>query len=210
MKPRLPIQGSRFEASIARLEQAHGVCDLQISNLSVCTKMRTLSEVGKHAMCNFHVRGRNEKIVTVASAYLTSESVLRRARNKACFYKGAGWLALNFSSTHCQCLYYSQSHSYADISVGLQAVIYLLSLFFPSSFTFHQDLMEPIFRLDTSSLLYNRDPNLTSTGTIRDNKLSLHAKVFPMFNQDPNLTSTGTIRDNKVSLRTQLAVCLLL
>ena len=39
--------------------------------------MRTLSEVGKHAMCTYHVRGRNEKIV--ASAYLTSESVLRRA-----------------------------------------------------------------------------------------------------------------------------------
>ena len=47
--------------------------------------MRTLSEVGKHAMCTYHVRGKSEKIV--ASTYLTSESVLRRAReNKACFY----------------------------------------------------------------------------------------------------------------------------
>ena len=37
MKPRLPIQlvllqGNLFEASIAGLEQAHGVCDLQISS----------------------------------------------------------------------------------------------------------------------------------------------------------------------------------
>ena len=32
MKPRLPVQGSLFEASIAGLEQVHGVCDLQISS----------------------------------------------------------------------------------------------------------------------------------------------------------------------------------
>ena len=32
MKPRLPIQGSLFEASIAGLEQVHGVYDLQISS----------------------------------------------------------------------------------------------------------------------------------------------------------------------------------
>ena len=31
-KPSLPIQGSLFEASIAGPEQAHGVCDLQISS----------------------------------------------------------------------------------------------------------------------------------------------------------------------------------
>ena len=36
--------------------------------------MSTLNEVGKHAMCTYHVRGRNEKIV--ASTYLMSESVL--------------------------------------------------------------------------------------------------------------------------------------
>ena len=47
------------------------------------TKMSTLSEVGKHAMCTYHVRGRNEKIV--ASTYLTSESVLRRARKRGLF-----------------------------------------------------------------------------------------------------------------------------
>ena len=35
MKPRLPIQGSLFEASIAGLEQVHGVCDLQISKFYV-------------------------------------------------------------------------------------------------------------------------------------------------------------------------------
>ena len=45
--------------------------------------MTTLSEVGKHAMCTYHVRGRNEKIV--ASTYLTSESVLRRARKRGLF-----------------------------------------------------------------------------------------------------------------------------
>ena len=45
--------------------------------------MSTLSEVGKHVMCTYHVKARNEKIV--ASTYLTSESVLRRARNKARF-----------------------------------------------------------------------------------------------------------------------------
>ena len=45
--------------------------------------MRTLSEVEKHAMCTYHVRGRNEKIV--ASTYLTSESVLRRARKQGLF-----------------------------------------------------------------------------------------------------------------------------
>ena len=51
----------------------------------VCdTKMSTVSEVGKHAMCTYHVRGRNEKIV--ASMYLTSESVLRRARKQGSFY----------------------------------------------------------------------------------------------------------------------------
>ena len=49
--------------------------------LSVC--LRTLSEIGKYAMCTYHVRGRNEKIV--ASTYLTSESVLRRARKQALF-----------------------------------------------------------------------------------------------------------------------------
>ena len=43
--------------------------------------MSILSEVGKHAMCTHHVLARNEKIV--ASTYLTSESVLRRAGNKA-------------------------------------------------------------------------------------------------------------------------------
>ena len=45
--------------------------------------MSTLSEVGKHAMCTYHVRGRNEKIV--ASTYLTSKSVLRRARKRGLF-----------------------------------------------------------------------------------------------------------------------------
>ena len=48
--------------------------------LSVCLfvypKMSTVSEVGKHAMCSYHVRGRNEKIVAIASTYLTSESIL--------------------------------------------------------------------------------------------------------------------------------------
>ena len=56
-------------------------------SLFVClfgyTKMSTLSEVGKYAMCTYHVRGRNEKIV--ASTYLTSESVLRRARKQGLF-----------------------------------------------------------------------------------------------------------------------------
>ena len=47
------------------------------------TKMRTLREVGKHAMCTYHVRCRNEKIV--ASTYRTSESVLRRARKQGLF-----------------------------------------------------------------------------------------------------------------------------
>ena len=54
--------------------------------VSLCvgyTKMSTLSEVGKHAMCTYHVGGRNEKIV--ASTYLTSESVLRRARKRGLF-----------------------------------------------------------------------------------------------------------------------------
>ena len=46
--------------------------------------MSTLSEVGKHAMCTHHVLARNEKIV--ASTYLTSESVLRRARKQGSFY----------------------------------------------------------------------------------------------------------------------------
>ena len=50
----------------------------------VDTKMSTLSEVGKHVMCTYHVRARNEKIV--ASMYLTSESVLRRARKRGSFY----------------------------------------------------------------------------------------------------------------------------
>ena len=51
----------------------HGAC------LCVCDiKMSIMSEVGKHAMCTHHVLARNEKIV--ASTYLTSESVLRRAR----------------------------------------------------------------------------------------------------------------------------------
>ena len=45
--------------------------------------MSTLSEVGKHAMCTYHVRARNEKIV--ASTYLTSESILRRARKQGSF-----------------------------------------------------------------------------------------------------------------------------
>ena len=46
--------------------------------------MSILSEVGKLAMCTHHVLARNEKIV--ASTYLMSESVLRRAvelENKA-------------------------------------------------------------------------------------------------------------------------------
>ena len=51
------------------------VCDI---------KMSILSEVGKHAMCTHHVLARNEKIV--ASTYLTSESVLRRARKQRSFY----------------------------------------------------------------------------------------------------------------------------
>ena len=55
----------------------------QFVSLFVYTKMRTLSEVGKHAMCTYHVRGRNENIV--ASTYLTSESVLRRARKQGLF-----------------------------------------------------------------------------------------------------------------------------
>ena len=46
--------------------------------------MSTLSEVGKHAMCTHHVLARNKKIV--ASTYLTSESVLRRARKQGSFY----------------------------------------------------------------------------------------------------------------------------
>ena len=46
--------------------------------------MSTLSEVGKHAMCTHHVLARNEKIV--ASMYLTSESVLRRARKQGSLY----------------------------------------------------------------------------------------------------------------------------
>ena len=45
--------------------------------------MSTLSEVGKHAMCTYHARVRNEKIV--ASTYLTSESALRRARKQGFF-----------------------------------------------------------------------------------------------------------------------------
>ena len=53
----------------------------QFVSLFGYTKMRTLSEVGKHAMCTNHVRGRNEK--TVASTYLTSFEELE---NKACFY----------------------------------------------------------------------------------------------------------------------------
>ena len=67
----------------------HSVCpsvDLfvcQFVSLFGYTKMSTLSEVGKHAMCTYHVRGRNEKIV--ASTYLTSESVLRRARKRGLF-----------------------------------------------------------------------------------------------------------------------------
>ena len=48
------------------------------------TKMSILNEVGKHAMCTLHVLARNEKIV--ASTYLTSESVLRRARKQGSFY----------------------------------------------------------------------------------------------------------------------------
>ena len=59
--------------------------------LSICgfvslfgyTEMSTLSEVGNHAMCTYHVRVRNEKIV--ASTYLTSESVLRRAKKQGLF-----------------------------------------------------------------------------------------------------------------------------
>ena len=46
--------------------------------------MSILSEVRKHAMCTYHVLARNEKIV--ASTYLTSESVLRRARKQGSFY----------------------------------------------------------------------------------------------------------------------------
>ena len=68
-------------------ETAHGVNAL-LSILFVClfvnTKMTTLSEVGKHAMCTYHVRARNEKVA--ASTYLTSESVLRRARKQGSFY----------------------------------------------------------------------------------------------------------------------------
>ena len=45
--------------------------------------MSTLSEVGKLAMCTYHVRGRNEKIV--ASMYLTSESILRIAKIQGSF-----------------------------------------------------------------------------------------------------------------------------
>ena len=54
------------------------------------TKRSTLSEVGKHAMCTYHARGRNEKIHVEATifsfVYLMSESVLLRARKKALFY----------------------------------------------------------------------------------------------------------------------------
>ena len=58
------------------------VCDFV--GVCVCnTKMSTLSEIGKHVMCTYHVRGRNEKLV--ASTYLTSESVLRRARKQGSF-----------------------------------------------------------------------------------------------------------------------------
>ena len=46
--------------------------------------MSILSEVGKHAMFTHHILARNEKIV--ASTYLTSESVLRRARKQGSFY----------------------------------------------------------------------------------------------------------------------------
>ena len=37
--------------------------------------MRTVSEVGKHAMCTYHVRGRKEKIV--ASTIITTSSMKR-------------------------------------------------------------------------------------------------------------------------------------
>ena len=84
------------------MPQAHGVCDLYLVRLRtkgkvitlsvhpwvcvfvcVCvdTKMSTLSEVGKHVMCTYHVRARNEKIV--ASMYLTSESVFEELENEA-------------------------------------------------------------------------------------------------------------------------------
>ena len=55
----------------------------QFVSLFGYTKMRTLSEVEKHAMCTYHVGDRNEKIVV--STYLTSESVLRRARKQGLF-----------------------------------------------------------------------------------------------------------------------------
>ena len=46
--------------------------------------MNAESEVGKHAMCTYHVRGRNEKIV--GSTYLTSDTYVEELENKACFY----------------------------------------------------------------------------------------------------------------------------
>ena len=42
---------------------ARGLCSTEHSSLFVglfgYTKLRTLSEVGKHAMCTYHVRGEN-------------------------------------------------------------------------------------------------------------------------------------------------------
>ena len=69
----------RTRGRVITLSVHPSVC-LSVVCLFVCdTKMSTLSEVWKHAMCTHHVLARNEKIV--ASTYLTSESVLRRARN---------------------------------------------------------------------------------------------------------------------------------
>ena len=43
--------------------------------------MSTLSEVGKHAMCTYHVRGRNKKIVAS-----TARASFEELENKALFY----------------------------------------------------------------------------------------------------------------------------
>ena len=52
---------TRVPGRVITLSVHPWVC--QFVSLFGYTKMSTLSEVGKHAMCTYHVRGRNEKIV---------------------------------------------------------------------------------------------------------------------------------------------------
>ena len=58
----------------------HSVCPSV--SLFVCdTKMSTLSEVGKHAMCTYHVLARNE-LLRISRARESFEEL----ENEACFY----------------------------------------------------------------------------------------------------------------------------